>query len=101
MTVAPVTPDPVNETILLVPSVAFVTTVRIAAEDVTAVGKYVTSTVHVPANAKDAPVQVSAVLIKGKAETVALVIFKLTVPPVLVMVKVVALGVPTVTLPKA
>lgn len=50
---------------------------------------------------KDAPVHVSAVLRKGSAETVALVMFRFTVPPVLVMVNVLELNVPMVTSPKA
>lgn len=50
---------------------------------------------------RDAPVQVSAVLIKGAAETVALVMVRFTVPPVLVMVNVLVLELPMVTEPKS
>ena len=52
-----------------------------------------------PAAGKDAPVQVSAVFVNGAPDTVALVMFKLTEPPVLVTVNVVELVLPMVTFP--
>lgn len=100
VTVTPVTPAPFRAAILLVPSVAFVTTVRIAAEERTAVGLKATPTVHVPNVDKEAPVHVSEIFKNGAAETVALAMIKLPVPPVFVIVNVVVLELPIVTFPK-
>ena len=100
VTVGPVTPVPSKDEILLVPLVALVTTVNVPKDTVTAVGKYVTSMVHVPASGSVAPVQLSAVFVKGAA-TVALAMVRLTVPPVFSTVKVAVLELPIDTLPKS
>lgn len=101
VTVALVTPAPVNEAILSVPFDALVSTVSVPANAPVVVGSKSTPTSHVPAGAIDAPVHVSDVLRKGRFETVALDIVKFPVPPVLVIVNEVELELPTVTSPYA
>lgn len=98
VTLGPAIPDPLNVAILVVPSVAFVKTESVLFDVVSAVGTKDTSIVHVPASAREAPVQVSEVFVKGAA-TVALVMVKLAVPPVLVSVNVLELVLPIVTFP--
>jgi hypothetical protein len=56
---------------------------------------------HVSPKAREVPVQSSAVFKNGRVETVALVMVRLTDPPVFSTVNVVEVKLPTVTLPKS
>lgn len=100
VTLGPVTPFPESVEILVVPLVALVTTVNVLLDVVMAVGTKLTSIVQVPLRGKLAPVQLSAVFVKGAA-TVALAMVRLIDPPVFSTVKVAALVLPKVTFPKA